>query len=242
METTNQQMTIPEVQAALHLALSRAQGEFLPLVKNREVVITSQKGSYKFRYADLEACIAATRPALAKHELAVTQPVVTKEDTGEEFIETSLHHSGGGSIFSRARLPAIQGDFKSFGAAITYLRRYCYCAMLGIAADDDLDENGVLGAQPKKESGSAPKISFEKLSKQEQIEATRLAGELREMFSDSIPKKESLESADLFIQGIKKDHQDNEDFYPGMWGLIPSTIRTALRKYGEELKAQGIKQ
>lgn len=129
--------------AALYAALAKAQGAFQPIVKNRNVVITMKTGgSYKFRYADLEEITAKTRPALSVNGLALIQTV----EHGQQgpLLVCRLMHAQGGMIASEVSMPSARdlGDPKTFGAAITYLRRYMVTAMLGVAADDDLDEDG----------------------------------------------------------------------------------------------------
>jgi len=131
--------------AALYGALARAQGRFQPIAKNREVQIRMKTGgSYRFRYADIEEITAKTRPALSAEGLALIQPPQCDPATGASWIETMLVHKDGGVITSRLDIKplATYGDPKEFGAAITYLRRYAVVAMLGVAADDDLDQNG----------------------------------------------------------------------------------------------------
>jgi hypothetical protein len=128
-------------QAALYAALAKAQGEFLPIAKNRNVKIAMKSGgSYQFRYADLEAILAATRPALSKNGLAVVQML---ESTGAgTLLVTKLVHAEGGVVYSDVKLPSpSDADPKAFGAVVTYFRRYTYSAAIGVAADDDLDEN-----------------------------------------------------------------------------------------------------
>jgi hypothetical protein len=129
--------------AKLAEALAKAQGEFLAIEKNKSVQIKSEKGSYSFRYADLEEMIAKTRPALAKHGLSVVQSIGVSPQGGV-FLDTVLMHASGGALSSRLPLPDVgsMGDPKRFGALITYLRRYQYSAILCIAADDDLDDDG----------------------------------------------------------------------------------------------------
>lgn len=119
----------------LYGALAKAQAGFKPLAKNRDVEITMKSGGkFKFRYADLEAVIAATRPSLAENGLAVIQ----RADGGN--LVSILAHESGGTIESTIRLPEPMGEIKNYGAAITYIRRYAYCALLCVAADDDLDQ------------------------------------------------------------------------------------------------------
>jgi hypothetical protein len=129
--------------AALYAALAVAQGQFQPIAKNRSVTIRSEKGNYAFRYADLEAVLAATRPALAANGLALLQTVVVNED-GRGWLVATLAHAKGGTLHSRLPLPDLSrlGDPKQFGGVLTYLRRYQINALLCVAADDDLDEDG----------------------------------------------------------------------------------------------------
>lgn len=131
-------------QASLYAALAKAQGEFAPLAKNRTVTIKTKQGySYEFRYADLEAVLAATRPALAANGLAVIQRIAPVAGSNVNHLITTLVHADGGHIESAVNLPAENyGDIKNFGAAISYLRRYAYTALVCVAADDDLDEDG----------------------------------------------------------------------------------------------------
>lgn len=129
---------------ALYAALAAAQGQFRPIVKNRTVQIRMKAGgSFAFRYADLEEITSATRPALSANGLSVLHPLTT-EPSGKTYMQTILAHAGGGVIVSQVELPAptSYADPKEFGAASSYLRRYCVSSLLGIAADDDLDENG----------------------------------------------------------------------------------------------------
>jgi hypothetical protein len=131
--------------AALYAALARAQAKFQPIVKNRDVLIRMKTGgSYKFRYADIEEVNAKTRPALTEEGLALVQPPQCDTATGAAWIETLLVHKDGGVLRSRLDLKPLgtYSDPKEFGAALSYLRRYAVTAMLGVAADDDLDQNG----------------------------------------------------------------------------------------------------
>lgn len=147
---------IAEKQAALYAALTAAQGEFETPKKNREVEIRPrEKPHYKFRYADMEELIRVTRPALAKHGLAVVQPL---HDTGSGVnIQTMVVHKDGGTLSATVNVRRTDGDIKQFGGAITYLRRYSYSAILNLAADDDLDEDGTGAGDSPPAKAAAPK-------------------------------------------------------------------------------------
>ena len=129
--------------AALMAAMAKAQGEFKPIEKNRTVRMTTKAGgTIQFRYADLDEILSKTRPALSANGLALIQTV--EHGQNGAMLTCKLMHSGGGIVTSETLLPvgANMGDPKAFGAAITYFRRYMVTAMLGVAADDDLDEDG----------------------------------------------------------------------------------------------------
>lgn len=135
----NETITPIDSMSALYGALAKAQGAFQPIVKNRDVEITMKTGGrYKFRYADLEEILSKTRPALSANGLALIQTISNGS------LVCQLVHAGGGSISSEVPMPSARdlSDPKSFGAAITYLRRYLVTAILGVAADDDLDDDG----------------------------------------------------------------------------------------------------
>lgn len=125
----------------MYAALAKAQGAFKPIVKNRAATI-HQKGktAYSFTYADFQEIREKTTPALSENGICLFQ-LVTEADNAT-VIRTVLGHTSGAQIEGLMRVPRGDGDIKDFGAAITYLRRYIVTAMLGVAADDDLDENG----------------------------------------------------------------------------------------------------
>jgi len=129
--------------AALYAALAKAQGAFLPIAKNRNVMIPMKSGgSYRFQYADLQEVLAKTTPALSANGLAIVQIILSTERGA--MLSCMLTHAQGSSLESQVPIPTARdlGDPKTFGATITYLRRYMVTAMLGVSADDDLDEDG----------------------------------------------------------------------------------------------------
>lgn len=148
---TTEEHGTPSQIAKLYAAFALAQGEFLPIVKNRSVSIDikdkatgAKRGSYNFRYADLEEITAKTRPALTKHGLATMQPISVSSTGSGTSIFTKLTHKDGGCITSECPLPAHneKREIKDYGALVSYLRRYAKTAILDVAADDDLDESG----------------------------------------------------------------------------------------------------
>jgi len=133
--------------AALNAALAKAQGEFPAIPKDKTVTA----GSYTFSYATLDAILAACRPALTKHGLAIVQQL---EHNGQPSIRTELRHAEGGCISSSFPLPRMPETPQQLGSLVTYLRRYTITALLGIAAEEDDDGNQA--AQPEKASPERP--------------------------------------------------------------------------------------
>lgn len=140
--------------APLYAALAKAQGAFGAIVKNRNVTITMKSGgSYRFRYADLEEILSKTRAGLCANGLSLMQ-LVTQDGQVLRII-TTLAHASGATIVSNIQIPKpIDGDIKSLGALISYWRRYVVAPLLGVAADDDLDEadDGDAGEPPPRQA------------------------------------------------------------------------------------------
>lgn len=135
----------------MYTALAKAQGAFKPIEKNRAVTIRpKEKATYSFRYADLQEIREKTTPALSENGICLFQLVT--DEGGMTVVRTILGHSSGAQIEAVIRVPRGDGDIKNFGATVTYLRRYVVTALLGVAADDDLDEDG----DPDRGDGQSP--------------------------------------------------------------------------------------
>lgn len=126
-------------QALLYAALAKAQSEFPPISRDKEVEVTMKSGGkYKFKYAPLDAIFAAVRPVLQENGLAVAQPLTSTED-GRPALRTVLLHSGGGILEGVLPIKTDGLDPQALGSLVTYVRRYALTSMLGIATEDDDD-------------------------------------------------------------------------------------------------------
>ena len=182
-------MNKSETIGALAASLAKAQCEFTAIPKNRLVEITMKTGGkFKFKYADLDAIIEATRPALSKNGLAIIQPII------DDKLLTIITHSSGEFIESSMPLPARIGDDpKQYGAHISYLRRYAYQSLICVMADDDLDANGDdLPKQP---------INKPKPPQQPELPPRRLSSAEREIFVKEMKSAPDLSA----LQQIVKD-------------------------------------
>lgn len=129
----------------LAFALAEAQGRINSPAKNREVRVTMKSGgSYSFKYATLDAVIEAVRAPLSAAGLAFIQ-TLGADGSGKYRLATTLVHASGQWISSETPLLVEEKTSQGFGSALTYMRRYALCAMLGVAADED-DDGGAASA------------------------------------------------------------------------------------------------
>ena len=114
-------------------------------------------GQYSYTYADLAAVSAAVIPLLSKHGLAfIAKPTWS----GERFVLAySLLHESGQREDGEYPLPD-RATPQQLGSAITYGRRYCLCAVTGVAPEDD-DDDAAAAAHRKAEPPPPPNPLFD---------------------------------------------------------------------------------
>lgn len=127
-------------QGKLAGALAKAQGAFLPVVKDRTVKVKSKSTGveYTFAYAQLETVISATRPALAANGLAILQEISGGD---VKVCTTTMLHESGEWRSSTVEIPGTSESAQEFGSRVSYIRRYTYQGIVMVAAEDDDDGN-----------------------------------------------------------------------------------------------------
>lgn len=133
MENNNIVTTIPLGSSLLNelfSALAKAQASMLPAFK------TSDNPFFKSKYADFGEVVHASRPALTANGLSVTQRIILLSD-GSEALHSVLGHASGQYIDSVMRIRPAKNDVQALGSYITYLKRYAYAALIGVATEDD---------------------------------------------------------------------------------------------------------
>ena len=117
-----------------------AQSEILTLPKD--------KNGYNYKYTDFDTVVKTVKPILKKNRLGFCQLLDSKEN-GKNGVTTILFHESGESFQSWFELPAVvlgkANNAQNIGAAISYIKRYALCAILGCSSDEDTD--GMTGAQ-----------------------------------------------------------------------------------------------
>jgi hypothetical protein len=137
-------------------ALAKAQAEM------KVASLEAENPYFKNRYADLAAIIRASRPALTKHGLAVSQQILVHED-GQSVMHSILMHSSGQWIETCMRIVPAKNDLQTLGSCLTYLRRYGYAALVGVTASDE-DDDGEVAMTPirqKAEQGTALNLKYD---------------------------------------------------------------------------------
>lgn len=138
--------------ATLAEALARLQAKLPRIAKSETAQVpTKAGGTYSYTYAGLADISAQVLPLLAEVGLAFTAAPAFE---GERFVlRCSLLHVSGQREDAHYPLPA-SGTPQSVGSAITYGRRYCLCAMTGVAPEDD-DDGAAAEAERAGQRGTA---------------------------------------------------------------------------------------
>ena len=146
---------------------------------------------FKSNYAPLPEVMETIQPLLAKHKLAVMQPMTHLE--GEPAIKTILVHESGEMIEEVSPVFLNKKDAQSHGSAITYARRYGIMSLLGLVADDDDDGNKASQAPQSRPASQKQLDLIKQLASQqgvsdEQIEARLAQIKTSEQASAAISK------------------------------------------------------
>lgn len=196
-------LTIPMQSATigkLTEALSKFQGGVKQPKLNKSVSVKTRDGnSYKFQYADLSACVAAAAPSLKENGLAVIQTI-----QGQTLVTTLSHTSG---EFINSQLPLHQqtmssASFQSIGSMITYLKRYAYCAILGLVADEDDNANAACGNEVKY-NDSAKQPETNKRGGKAGVTGSQLKGIMAD-----INAKKSIEEVMTYYQSVVTENPE----------------------------------
>ena len=136
--------------AELTAALLKAKAKFKPLTPDKV------NPHFKSKYASLNQCLEVTEAGLSANGLLVTQWLEPGPD-GLLALATQLQHESGEWQRSVGYLPVVQANPQAAGSAITYARRYGYCAALGLAPDEDDDGNvATVGNTSRREEHRTP--------------------------------------------------------------------------------------
>jgi hypothetical protein len=134
--------------AALAAALAKVQADLPDVDRDRTVTIEPKgKPSYSYSYVTLANLSKVILPLLAKHGLSFAALPGAGTD-GRMALRYHLLHESGEMLSGEFPISG-EGGIQMVGGRITYARRYCLAALVGVAADEDdesrLDREGERG-------------------------------------------------------------------------------------------------
>jgi hypothetical protein len=222
MEVTSQwTLRSPEIDKLVE-ALAKAQTSIKAPNKGRTASIEG-KASYSYSYADLADVIACYREPLAKEGLAVAQTF--RPQDGHLILLTTLMHLSGQWVGSEFPIK-VSDRPQETGSAITYARRYCASAIIGIAAEDDDDGQAAQNASRQEPVSS------------EAAAVLMLAAELSELTDK--PAEEHIKAASTFTnkQGkLVEGFTDPRKVRPGKW-LSMTRANLAKMRHNAQMAAE----
>ncbi|MBX6385238.1 MAG: ERF family protein [Microbispora sp.] len=131
----------------LNAALAKVQAKLPKLERDRTVKVTQKNGgTYEYSYATLPNLTELVLPLLAEHGLSFLAMPSTTAD-GKLCLRYSLLHESGEEKTGEFPIDP-GGGIQMIGGRITYARRYCLTAVVGIAADED-DESRLSDDGPR---------------------------------------------------------------------------------------------
>lgn len=123
--------------------LAKAQAEFKIAEKNQK------NPFFKSSYADWQAIVHASRPALCKYGLSIVQSTINKEDGS--YLVSILLHASGEWISSEAKINPPKQDIQAISSYRTYLKRMEYAALVGVVTGDE-DDDGEAAVSPSRQT------------------------------------------------------------------------------------------
>jgi len=127
---------VTEPTASLAAALAQVQAKLPKLDRDKTVTVTQKNGdTYSYSYATLANLSQAVLPLLAEHGLSFVAMPGAGSD-GKMSVRYSLMHTSGEALTGEFPISG-EGGIQVIGGRITFARRYCLAAVVGIAADED---------------------------------------------------------------------------------------------------------
>lgn len=122
-------------ESQINKALVELQSNLPRVTKDLTAKVETRTGSsFKYSYADLAQISRELLPLMGKNGLSfVSRPVIRD---GKPVLAYELRHVSGEQIDGEWLLPE-RATPQEMGSAVTYARRYCLCAVTGLAPDDE---------------------------------------------------------------------------------------------------------
>jgi hypothetical protein len=206
----------------IYTALIQAKTNFKPVLKNRT------NPHYKSKYADLDSVLEAIGSALSEAGLLLIQPTEISENG--TILKTVLIHAKTGDRLESAVLIPNNNDPQKFGSALTYYRRFCLCALLGIAPEEDDDGNKAIPVktQPPPRVETKPKSLTP-------LPPTDRKDRLKELKEEVLEKLEILEYSDeeKYHWGNKLHGIPSSEWTIPQWSIASTDLQDRIDAAGK---------
>lgn len=193
----------------LALALSKVQGEIEGAIKD------ANNPFFKSKYADLTSCWQACREQLSKNGIAVVQ---SGDDSDTHLcLTTTLMHSSGQWIDGTHRMEKkitekdkTRRDMNAqdIGAAITYLRRFSLCSLVGICPEDE-DANSITPTAQRKDLHHSQQQTCHTMTNEQIVEIDNLLKQCSDDFvkAHNLFLKDTLKVASMSLVDSRYYHE-----------------------------------
>jgi hypothetical protein len=142
--------------ASLAAALALLQTRLPEIKKSERADVKTDKGSYSYTFADLAQVSRELLPIMGELGLSFTAAPTLAD--GKFILACTLRHVSGGEVVTATYPLPTSGPPQAIGSAITYGRRYCLCAITGVAPEDD-DDGAAAQAQTDPHAGTAQRAT-----------------------------------------------------------------------------------
>jgi len=230
-----------EAEAAFAAALAIVQSNMPQVGKDKSASIRSDKGSYTYKYADLASILDAVSPVAAAQGFSF-MATPTLSAGGAFVLRYCLLHKGGHREGGEYPLPdPSRSTPQQIGSAITYARRYVYCAMVGVAADED--DDGRASAQPLPRPRQAPNPVVDGSAASLQVPpmgpdiVDKTTGELTAAALARSSSSKPVSAAQLKMMGVlfsKSGVTDRTERLTIVAGIVDRDVESAKDLNGEE--------
>lgn len=137
-----------EARKAYHQAIAEFKTESINIIKNKSVSFdNSNGGKTEYKHATLSNILELTVPVLAKYGLSHSWSTEQADGlvTVKCFLTHSAGHSESVSLFSSPDTSGKKNGIQQIGSTISYLERYTFLAITGLAAKDQDDDGSSSG-------------------------------------------------------------------------------------------------
>jgi len=201
-----------EVKKGAQVSSEELQDLFCALAKAQEEMEVAKTDNvnpyYRSKYADFNSVVKASRKFLTKNGLSVIQRVLTN---GEDkmYLFTRLCHSSGQWIEAKMPINPPKSDIQSIGSYITYLRRYNYASIVGVATSDDDDAEAAMQEAREKRGKPLTETQISELrmllEKLESEEESRLLNWCQVDAIEAIPRSKFNAAKQALVAKIRKN-------------------------------------